>query len=83
MKVYIQNSRASHSLPCLFYPLGRVEFKIESGRGGKGRRSGLKIRFLSSECRFDSGRPHQKIRGRSPRSFKNTESSCFQAIFMP
>ena len=30
------------------------------GRGGTGRRAGLKIRFRK-ECRFDSDRPHQLI----------------------
>ena len=30
------------------------------GRGGTGRRAGLKIRFRE-ECRFDSDRPHHRL----------------------
>ena len=35
------------------------------GRGGTGRRRGLKIRFRLPECRFESGRPHQPRRPES------------------
>ena len=37
------------------------------GRGGIGRRAGLKIRFRK-ECRFDPDRPHQSPRGERPTS---------------
>jgi hypothetical protein len=31
------------------------------GRGGTGRRAGLKIQFWLTECRFDSDRPHHSM----------------------
>jgi hypothetical protein len=32
------------------------------GRGGIGRRAGLKIQFWLTECRFDSDRPHSQVK---------------------
>src|SRR5579859_962996 len=38
-----------------------TDCRLGCGRGGTGRRAGLKIRFRE-ECRFDSDRPHQPFK---------------------
>ena len=39
---------------------GAADQAARCGRGGTGRRAGLKIRFRK-ECRFDSDRPHHLL----------------------
>ena len=43
--------------------LSRWQIRVckQSGRGGIGRRKGLKIPRSNTPCRFESGRPHQPI----------------------
>ena len=51
------------------------------GRGGTGRRAGLKIRFRK-ECRFDSDRPHQHFSRNNDRAARAwlMAPTCFSAI---